>query len=143
VRIPERARYRRISLSELKTSRGETWNDRISSLKLIDLKSMTEVYNAPHECANQILIFGNTHFRGNSMIIAGAAPDLTALRLHPRTQDRWNDRISSLCVPPGRTFTLYGDVGFGGETLVCNGPAFVQILDPMRWNDRASAFQAH
>lgn len=130
-----------ISLAELKTSRGDSWNDRISSLKMIDLKSIKEVYDAQHECASAALVFEDWHFRGNSLGVSGNVPDLTAVRLNNDTEDKWNDRITSLCVPPGRTLTLFDDVNFEGKTLIFNGPAFIQTLEQMRWTDRASSIK--
>lgn len=53
----------------------------------------------------------------------------------------WNDRISSIHIPPGRTVTLYQDWHFGGGSITLSG----DILDlrDYGWNDWASSLSIH
>lgn len=128
-----------LGLLDLKTANNETWNDRISSAKMIDLKTGKEVYEAPHECDTDALIFADWHFRGRSILLSGDLPDMTA-KVYGGSQG-FNDVVSSLCVPPGKVLTLFSDTNFGGDQLRISGPAFIQTMDGRSWNDRVSSLR--
>lgn len=51
----------------------------------------------------------------------------------------WNDQISSIRIPPGRTVVLYQDWHFGGATLTLTGD--VPDLRVYGWNDWASSMR--
>jgi len=51
----------------------------------------------------------------------------------------WNDRISSVHIPPGKTVMLFQDWHFGGATLTLTGD--VADLRDFGWNDFASSIQ--
>jgi hypothetical protein len=51
----------------------------------------------------------------------------------------WNDQISSIHIPPGRTVILYQDWHFGGATLTLTGD--IPDLRAYNWNDWASSIQ--
>jgi hypothetical protein len=58
----------------------------------------------------------------------------------------WNDRISSVWVPPGRTVILYEHINFGGASLMLTGdnPDLRWFAGPGTggtWNDAASSFE--
>ena len=50
----------------------------------------------------------------------------------------WNDRISSVKVPPGASVTLYEDVGMGGQSVFLDSD--VSNLTSLHFNDSASSF---
>ncbi len=111
------------------------WNDRVSSVRLIDLRSQppVDVYEAQHECRTEVWVFKDSHFRGTSRKVTGDVARLSSIGM--------NDAVSSLCVPPGRTITLYQDADFKGRQLTFRGPKFVQNLKGWDWNDKVSSLR--
>jgi hypothetical protein len=58
----------------------------------------------------------------------------------------WNDRISSVKVPPGKTLVLYEHASFGGASVAIDGdrPDLRQIAGPGgTWNDQVSSFRIY
>jgi len=122
-----------LSLGDRQTQGGGNWNDKISSLKMVDLHSKKEVYDAQNECARTALIFSDWHFRGESILLSANIQNLNS--------NAFNDRITSLCVPAGRTLTLWEHADYKGERISIVGPMFVQTLNDRGWNDRVSSVQ--
>ena len=111
------------------------WNDRISSVRIIDLRHSppVDVYEAQHECQTDVLIFEHSHFKGASKILKGDAANLSTYG--------FNDKVTSLCVPPGKTITLFRDKDFKGRQLTFRGPKFIQNLGGWDWNDKVSSIK--
>jgi hypothetical protein len=60
----------------------------------------------------------------------------------------WNDQITSVKVPAGRTVVLYTDINFGGAslTLTSDAPDLRMYAGPGRggtWNDAVSSFRIY
>ncbi len=127
--------YRELSLSSLTFPGGGSWNDRISSIQMIDMRAPNpvEVYNAPPGCASKSIVFKDWYFQGTSLEITSNIADLNV--------NQMNDAISSLCVAAGTTLTLWEDVNFTGSNLSISGPRFIQNLAFYGWNDKVSSIQ--
>jgi hypothetical protein len=64
----------------------------------------------------------------------------------PFVGQEWNDRISSVRVPPGKTVVLYEHRDYGGQSLTLTGdaPDLRQFPGPGRdrtWNDAVSSIR--
>jgi hypothetical protein len=128
-----------IDLTKELAAQGLSWNDRVSSLKLTNAINKAEVYEAQNECQKRALIFSDWHFMGPSLILTTSVSDL---RQGPMTKDQpFNDVVTSLCVPPGKTLKLFEHINFEGQSISVTGPAFIQTLNDRGWNDRASSVQ--
>ena len=62
--------------------------------------------------------------------------------------DDWNDKISSIQIPPGKMLVIYQDANFGGEslTLTENVVDLRTIIGPGpdgTWNDVVSSFKIY
>ena len=111
------------------------WNDRISSVRIIDLRHSppVDVYEAQHECQTDVLIFQHSHFKGASKILKGDVATLSTFG--------FNDKVTSLCVPSGKTITLFRDRDFKGKQLTFRGPKYIQNLSGWDWNDKVSSIK--
>lgn len=107
------------------------WNDVISAVRLIDLTSGTEVFDAPPQCRSKATLFQHDFYRGTKVAVDVDIPRLSA--------KSFNDAASAVCVPPGKTLTLFEHADFGGATVEFAGPAFQQRLSGVSFNDKASA----
>jgi pimeloyl-ACP methyl ester carboxylesterase len=90
---------------------------------------------APQPGAGDAVFYGDIDFGGGSF---ATASDLAFVGWD------WNDRMSSVHVPPGRTVVLYEHADFGGEslTLTADDADLRQYAGPGvdgTWNDAASA----
>lgn len=128
-----------IDLTKELAEQDVDWNDRISSLKLVQYLGNTEIYEAQHECQTQALVFADWHFRGPSMTVSTDIPDLTSSAWDQNGS--YNDRVTSLCVPKGKTLTLYEHINYEGTSLAIRGPTFIQTLNDRGWNDRISSLK--
>lgn len=133
--------YLVIDLTRELIAQSENWNDRISSLELISVFSGNKVYEAQHECYESVLLFGDWHFAGPSISAVGNIPDLTSRSFN--NGSGFNDLVTSLCVPKGKTLTLYEHINYQGAKIDVVGPTYIQTLDDRGWNDKASSIQIH
>jgi len=59
-------------------------------------------------CGCFVTAYENADYGGNSLVVTGDIPDLTAIG--------WNDKITSMKVPPGATVVIWSDINYGGTS---------------------------
>lgn len=109
------------------------WNDRVSSVQMIDAKTGSVVFDAPQSCARSIVLFADSYFRGKAVPIAASVGNFKSIG--------FNDAASSLCVPAGKTVTVFEDADFKKKPMTLVGPAFRTDLGTRGWNDMASSIR--
>ena len=90
-------------------------NDKISSVLLIDTLTMLQVFDAPQICAQRAVVFQESFFRKLGLFVDATIPDLSKVTFNYSKESdissktTVSDKISSICVPAGRTLTLFRD----------------------------------
>ena len=112
---------------------GDDWNDRITAIQVVDLRIGSVVYDVPKQCRAWPMLYDDTFFRGKAL-------DLTR-SIGAMSGEDFNDKASAACVPVGERVVLFNDSNMQGQRLVIEGPAFIQRLSGLDWNDRASSAQ--
>lgn len=121
-------------ITDLKRNRpgGRDWGDKFSSIRV----SGAQANPTPVDCNANAVIFEHDHFRGRRMSLAANVADLHQFRL--------GDKISSVCVPAGRTISLFQHKGYEGESITLTGPLQIHDLkrespDRINWGDTFSS----
>lgn len=78
-----------------------------------------------------VTLYEDSDFRGRTLVVERAVRNLQ--------EANFNDRISSLRVPPGEQWTLCTDANFGGRCATVTGD--VANLSPFGLNDRVSSLR--
>ncbi len=109
---------------------GRDWNDRISSI------SFRREQQSNRSCNNNPTIFQHVDFQGEQYQVTRPIHDLSRIR--------FNDEISSICVPRGWTMTVYEHANYQGRSLTIKGQGSLRDLrydtpDGRDWNDRISS----
>ena len=109
------------------------FNDPFSSAELIDAMTRQTLYEAPARCATSTVLFEHSSFRGSTVVADHAVENLS--------KQKFNDKVSPVCVPAGKRVTLWRDSGFKGKRVTLIGPYFRIKLGTMGWNDNVSPFR--
>jgi Peptidase inhibitor family I36 len=140
-------------------SGGHTWNDRISSIRVVSEYSNAPVYNGgrdqiPNGGRDQtpsdrstnnnrvddgICVYNRPNFEGRSQCW-NAGQDVSDLSRN----GNWSDRISSIRVFGRTAVVLYRDAGFRGESVVIDNdvPDLARISSRFgSWDRQISSFQ--
>jgi Beta/Gamma crystallin len=96
-------------------------NDRISSLQAVGGGAPT----------GRAVLYEDAEFRGRSVNVDGPVGDLRTLE--------FNDRLSSIRLPPGEAWQVCEDVNFGGRCSTVQGD--VRSFVPLGLNDRISSLR--
>jgi hypothetical protein len=112
---------------------GRDWNDKISSAIVIPPPGTPPIVGC-----TSVSLFHDSYYRGKRIIVSSSISNL-----HD-TGD--GDKISSVCVPSGRTLILFEHDSLSGRQLQITGP--IEVFDlkdrPLgggNWNDEASSVQ--
>jgi hypothetical protein len=138
-------------LSLRAASGGHTWNDRISSVRVVSEFNNAPVSNGGRDrypddrspnnnrVESGICVYNRPNFEGRSQCW-NVGQDVSDLRRN----GNWNDRISSIRVFGRTAVVLYRDAGFRGESIVIDN----DVRDLARissrsgnWDEKISSFQ--
>ncbi len=129
-----------VTITDLKRQRpeGQDWGDRISSVRVVRVRTSRYQGRLPADCDRYPVLFKNDGFRGGTARLDQSNPDLH--------RGGMGDDASSLCVPDGWRVILYEDTNYRGDRLELNGPDAIQDLkrdrpDGRDWGDRISSVQ--
>jgi hypothetical protein len=105
---------------------------RLSDIGMNDaISSLQAVGNRPGTPWGRAELFEDAEFRGRSVAVEGAVGDLRSLQ--------FNDRVSSMRIPSGQTWTVCDDIDFGGRCTTVTGD--VRSFVPLGLNDRISSLR--
>lgn len=95
--------------------------------------------------ANEVVIYADTNFRGNSRVMLGNVPDLDQLPGCGGAGADWDDCISSIHVPNGWEVTVFEHDDYTGTsaTFTADVPDLHQQQGPCggNWDDCISSMQ--
>ena len=101
------------------------------SLPLLALVALLATSAPPaHAAGNPVCLFEHINYAGASLCVASDSGWIGA---------QWNDRVSSVKLPPGYQIQLYWDAGYGGKVLTL--AADTANLVPLGFNDQASSYR--
>ncbi len=131
---------------------SSTWNDAISSLKVVDGRTGQTCANQAIEApaSSQVFLYENGGYGGESLgfTVGSEVSDLT--KWLPSTGGNWNDRISAAKLGSNVRVLIFQNVRFGGACSILAGSAaggMQQGLYPdlanfgSNWNDRISSLR--
>jgi len=112
---------------------GRDWNDKISSVRVTPPSGTPPIVGC-----TSTSVFHDSYYRGKRIVVTGSINNL-----HDNGD---GDRISSICVPSGRTVVLFEHDSFRGRQTIATGP--IEIFDLQtrslgsgNWNDETSSIQ--
>ena len=100
----------------------------------------------PEDCWGSAILFEHENFGGQRVYLTERSAELSALRYQ-----NFNDKASSICVPPGMMMTLHEHDNFQGIWLglgnrrqaEAQSPKAYPRLNNSGWNDYASSARIH
>lgn len=118
------------------------WRNRISSVRIVPSNRRNDRYQRPNRPGRnrdyyrgrpEVVLYEHSNFNGSALAIRGD----WSVRYR---DDFWNDRISSIYVPPGFAVILYEHSNFRGRSVLLEG-SWRAFRARDWWNDRVSSIQ--
>jgi len=118
------------------------FNDKISSYRIINLRTNEYVYQAPPACIGTAAIFQDRDFGGKRAYLSTRN---NYQRLDGVDKNfNFNDQVSSICVPPGYKLTAWEHTNFRGSSFTIGRNYFDSLVPNLKessWNDKIGSLR--